>query len=64
MVRTVYNLIQEVQPVLSLPIIDCFFQKMQDMPPTSIDEKFIKFMREFTKVALKSRYENAFSEFF
>ncbi len=37
---------------------------MQDMPPTAIDEKYIRFMSEFTKVALKSRFENSFSEFY
>jgi len=33
MVRTVYNLIQEVLPYLTLPIIDSFFEKIKSMPP-------------------------------
>jgi len=63
MVRTIYNLIQEVLPALPLPIIDSFFQKMQDMPPAQIDEKYVVFIREFTKIALNKRFEHAFASF-
>ena len=59
MVRTVYNLIQEVLPYLTLPIIDSFFEKIKSMPPAQIDEKYIVFMREFSKEAFKRRYEQA-----
>ena len=33
------------------------------MPPTHIDEKYINFMREFTKMALKARFEHSYNEF-
>jgi len=63
MVRTIYNLIQEVLPILSLPIIDSFFLKMKSMPPAQIDEKYVVFVREFTKQALKKRLEFSFEEY-
>jgi len=63
MVRTVYNLIQEVLPYLSLPIIDSFFEKIKSMPPPQIDEKYLVFMREFSKEAFKKRYEHTFQAY-
>ena len=33
MVRTVYNLIQEVLPSLSLELVDSFYDKIKEMPP-------------------------------
>lgn len=55
-VRTVYNLIQEVLPYVNLEIIDCFFTKIKQFPPPTIDEKYIVFMRDFSKTALKRRF--------
>ena len=56
MVRTIYNLIQEILPKLPSPMIDSFFDKMQAMPPAQIDEKYVVFVREFTKIALNKRF--------
>ena len=58
MVRVVYNLIQEVLPSLTLPVIDSFFEKIKAMPPAQIDEKYVVFLREFSKVALRRRYDH------
>ena len=55
-VRTVYNLIQEVLPVVSIDIINCFFEKMRQNPPPTIDEKYIVFMRECTVIAFRRQY--------
>lgn len=63
MVRTIYNLIQEVMPLLSLPIIDAFFDKIKQMPPAQIDEKYITFLRKFSKEALKKRFEFSLNQF-
>ena len=63
MVRTIYNLIQEVLPKLPLPMIDSFFDKMQAMPPAQIDEKYVVFVREFTKIALGKRFQHAQIDF-
>lgn len=48
MVRTIYNLIQEVLPSLPMAMIDKFFEKVQAMPPVQIDEKYVVFLREFS----------------
>jgi hypothetical protein len=33
MVRTVYNLIQEIMPYLSVELCDLFYAKIEEMPP-------------------------------
>ena len=57
MVRTIYNLIQELLPHLPLNIIDLFFEKIKTLPPAQIDEKYIVFVREFSKEAFKKRFD-------
>ena len=63
MVRTIYNLIQEILPVLPLPMIDLFFEKVKNMTPSQIDEKYVVFLREFTKTALNKRFVQLHKEF-
>ena len=57
MVRTIYNLIQEVLPQCNLPVIDSFFEKIKSMPPPTIDEKYVVFLREFSKMAFRKRFD-------
>lgn len=57
MVRTVYNLIQEIMPYLSIEVIDLFYAKIEEMPPQQYDEKFLVFLSEYTKLALAKRYK-------
>lgn len=56
MVRTVYNLILEIMPFLSIEVIDLFYSKIEEIPPQQYDEKFLVFLSEFTKLALSKRY--------
>jgi len=49
MVRTVYKLIEEVIPLLSLDVINLFFAKVEQTQ--TFDEKFLLFLREFTCTA-------------
>lgn len=44
-------------------MIDSFFDKMQAMPPAQIDEKYVVFVREFTKIALGKRFQLAQIDF-
>lgn len=57
MVRTVYNLILEIMPFLSIEVIDLFYSKIEQMPPQQYDEKFLVFLSEYTKLALSTRYK-------
>lgn len=43
MVRTVFKLIEEVQPELTLDVIDLFFAKVEQNK--IIDEKFLLFLK-------------------
>ena len=56
MVRTVYNLIQEVLPGLSSQLIELFYNKIQQVSGQSCDPMYLNFLKEFTKVALDKRY--------
>ena len=49
MVRTVFKLIEEVMPDLSLDVIDLFFTKVEQNK--IIDEKFLLFLKEFSIIA-------------
>ena len=60
MVRAVYNLIEEVQSSFSLKVIDALFEKIKTVPPQQYDEKYLNFLREFTKTALETRYREKF----
>lgn len=55
MVRCIYNLIEEIIPTLSQAHIDVFFSKIKETPVSQFDEKFIYFLSNFTKVALKQK---------
>ena len=63
MVRTVYNLIQEILPSCSLQLVDSFFEKIRSMPPATIDEKYVVFIREFSKAALAKRFDQEFRSY-
>lgn len=64
-VRTVYNLIQEVLPTINLSMVNCLFEKIKQFPPPAIDEKYINFMRECSIIAFKQQFrssQNAFMQ--
>lgn len=56
MIRTVYNLIENVLPCLSLDIINLFFQKVSQ--ESRIDEKYLLFLKQFTITALEKQYHS------
>jgi hypothetical protein len=51
MIRTVYGLIENVLPALSLEVINMFFAKMCQQQ--NFDEKYILFLKQFTIIALQ-----------
>ena len=51
-------------PVVTLDIINCFFEKMRQFPPPTIDEKYIVFMRECTVIAFKRQFLVGRDEFY
>ena len=63
MVRAVYNLIEDVQSSFSLKVIDALFERIKSVPPQQYDEKYLNFLREFTKAALEKRYQDKFQQF-
>lgn len=54
MIRTVYNLIEQVLPSLNIKIVNFLFLKIQQ--EQRIDEKFILFLKQFTFSALEKQY--------
>ena len=46
MVRTIFKLIEEVVPFLSLEVINMFFAKVEQTQ--TFDEKFLLFLKEFS----------------
>jgi hypothetical protein len=54
MVRIVYNVIQEISPVLPLNLINEFFKRIRQVPQNQYDEKFLNFLKELTSRALES----------
>jgi hypothetical protein len=56
MVRTVYNLIEQVIPYLKLDVIDLFFAKVAQTK--TFDEKFLLFLKEFSTYAFQKQYQS------
>lgn len=54
MIRTVYNLIEHVLPLLTLDTINLFFDRVKK--EQRYDEKFIVFLNKFTQIALERQY--------
>jgi len=55
MVRTVYNLIENLLPHVNLSVFDLYFQKISKDP--KIDSKFLSFLKEFSIRALTRQYD-------
>lgn len=56
MIRTVYNLIENVLPYLNLDVINLFFSKVSQ--ESRIDEKYLLFLKQFTLTALEKQYKS------
>lgn len=57
MVRVVYNIIKDLVPSINLEYIDLFFTKIQSVPTSQYDEKFLMFLKDFTQRALENYYD-------
>lgn len=50
-------MIQELVPNLESKYIDIFYQKIQQVPPSQYDDKFLEFLKNFTQKSLESHYD-------
>ena len=57
MVRVVYSTIQELVPCIDVACIDQFFVRIQQVPASQYDDKFLDFLKDFTMKALENYYE-------
>ena len=57
MVRVVYNTIKDLVPFIPLDFIDLLYQRIQTVPTSQYDEKFLLFLKDFTMKALENFYD-------
>lgn len=57
MVRVVYATIQELVPCIDVASVDQFFIRIQSVPASQYDDKFLEFLKDFTLKALENYYE-------
>lgn len=50
-------MIQELVPFIHGNYIDIFFSRIQQLPVTQYDEKFLEFLKDFTMKSLESQYD-------
>ncbi|CDW78729.1 UNKNOWN [Stylonychia lemnae] len=62
MVRVVYQMIQELVPFTQHKYIDMFYQKIQQVPTSQYDDKFLEFLKDFTMKSLESYYDTKHNE--
>jgi hypothetical protein len=62
MVRVVYSTIQEILPEISVQQADLFYQKIQQVPQSMYDDKFLLFLKDFTLKALATYKKNRSDE--
>lgn len=62
MVRVVYSTIQEILPEINVQQADLFYQKIQQVPQSLYDDKFLLFLKDFTLKALATYKKNRSDE--
>lgn len=57
MVRVVYSTIQDLVPSIEVRFVDMFYTRIQQVPQSAFDDKFLDFLRDFTQKALENYFE-------
>ena len=62
MVRLVYSIIQDLVPSIEVKFVDLFYTRIQSVPQSMYDDKFLDFLRDFTQKALENYFDTKVKE--
>ena len=49
--------------IVPLQTIDSFFDKIKQVPAAQIDQKYVNFVKEFSKIALRKRHDYSLNQY-